>query len=60
MGGGQSKYAAAPGNDLTGTYQRNFQFNVGIAPGVSVFLSNYSAIEVNVGVLGSTTPTTPP
>ena len=25
---------------------------MGIAPGVSVFLTNYSAIEVNVGVLG--------
>lgn len=52
MGGGQSKICSGSGNDLTGTYQRNFQFNVGIAPGVSVFLTNYSAIEVNVGVLG--------
>ena len=52
MGGGQSKLCNGAGNDLTGTYERNFQFNVGVAPGLSVFLNNYSAIEVNVGVLG--------
>ena len=51
MGGGQSKLCNGAGNDLTGTYERNFQFNVGVAPGLSVFLNNYSAIEVNVGVL---------
>lgn len=52
MGGGQSKLCSGAGDDLTGTYERNFQFNVGVAPGLSVFLNNYSAIEVNVGVLG--------
>ena len=52
MGGGQSKLCNGAGNDLTGTYERNFQFKVGVAPGLSVFLNNYSAIEVNVGVLG--------
>lgn len=52
MGGGQSKLCNGSGTDLTGTYERNFQFNVGLAPGLSVFLNNYSAIEVNVGVLG--------
>ncbi len=44
MGGGQSKLCNGAGNDLTGTYERNFQFNVGVAPGLSVFLNNYSAI----------------
>lgn len=52
VGGGQSKLVSGSGDSLTGTYERNFQFNVGLAPGLSVFLSNYSAIEVNVGVLG--------
>jgi len=52
VGGGQSKLVSGSGNSITGTYERNFQFNVGLAPGLSVFLSNYSAIEVNVGVLG--------
>ena len=29
-----------------------FNVNVGLAPGLVVFLNNYSALEVNVGVLG--------
>lgn len=52
MGGGQSKLCSGTGADLTGTFERNFQFNVGLAPGLCVFLNNYSALEVNVGVLG--------
>ena len=52
LGGGQSKIISGTGNDLTGTYARNIKFGVGLAPGLSVFLNNYSAIEVNVGVLG--------
>ena len=52
LGGGQAKLCTGSGSSLTGTYERNFQFNVGLAPGMSVFLTNYSAIEVNVGVLG--------
>lgn len=52
VGGGQSKLINGRGDDLTGTYSRNFKFNVGIAPGMIMFLNNYSAIEVNVGVLG--------
>lgn len=52
LGGGQSKLVNGVGDALTGTFQRTFDFNVGVAPGLSVFLNNYSAIEVNVGVLG--------
>lgn len=52
MGGGQSKITTGVGKDLTGTYERNLSFDVGLAPGICVFLSNYSALEVNVGVLG--------
>lgn len=52
LGGGQSKIYSGTGDDLTGTYQRNFDLNIGIAPGMAIFLNNYSAIEVNVGVLG--------
>ncbi len=52
LGGGQSKICSGSGADLTGTYSRNFNFNIGLAPGMSIFLNNYSAIEVNVGVLG--------
>ena len=52
LGGGQSKICTGSGEDVTGTYQRNFDFSVGLAPGLAVFLNNYSALEVNVGVLG--------
>lgn len=52
LGGGQSKLTKGVGNTLTGTYERNFSFDVGLVPGLIMFLSNWSAIEVNVGVLG--------
>ena len=44
-------YRCWKGSDLS-TYERNLSFGVGLAPGICVFLSNYSALEVNVGVLG--------
>lgn len=52
LSGGQSKICNGAGDDLTGTYERTFSVDVGVAPGIIMFLSNYSAIEVNVGVLG--------
>lgn len=52
MGGGQTKLTTGVGDDLTGTYERNFSLNLGLTPGICVFLSNYSALEVNVGLLG--------
>lgn len=52
IGGGQSKICNGRGKDLTGTYQESWNFNIGLAPGMIMFLNNYSAIEVNVGVLG--------
>lgn len=52
VGGGQSKIENGSGVDFTGTFSRNFEFNIGLAPGLIMFLNNYSAIEVNVGVLG--------
>lgn len=52
IGGGQSKLTTGMGKSLTGTYERNFSLDVGLAPGVTVFLNNYSALEVNIGVLG--------
>lgn len=52
FGGGQSKLCNGSGADFTGTFQQNFSFDIGLAPGLAVFLNNYSALEVNVGVLG--------
>lgn len=52
MGGGQSKLTTGVGETLSGTYERNLSVDVGLAPGICVFLNNYSALEVNIGVLG--------
>lgn len=52
LGGGQSKLVNGSGDDITGTFEKNFNASIGIAPGLVMFLNNYSAIEVNVGVLG--------
>lgn len=52
LGGGQSKLMQGRSTAITGSYETNFHLNVGIAPGMIVFLNNYSALEVNVGVLG--------
>ena len=52
MGGGQTKLTTGLGESLTGTYERNFSLDVGLAPGICMFLSNYSALEVNIGLLG--------
>lgn len=52
FGGGQSKLMKGRDEELTGAYMRNFHFNIGFAPGMVIFLNNYSALEVNVGVLG--------
>lgn len=50
--GGQSKLTNGVGDDFSGTYETNFSLSVGLQPGMVVFLNNYSAVEVNVGVLG--------
>lgn len=52
IGGGNSKIVNGSGTDITGNFERNFSVNIGLTPGMVMFLSNYSAIEVNVGVLG--------
>lgn len=50
--GGQSKLTTGVGEDLSGAYESNFSLDVGLVPGMALFLNNYSAIEVNIGVLG--------
>ena len=52
LGGGESKMVHGSGESLTGTFERSFNFNIGIAPGLMAFLNDYTAIEVNVGLLG--------
>jgi hypothetical protein len=52
MGGSQSKLAAGPSSSVSGTYATSFDVAIGVNPGISAFLTNNMAIEVNVGVLG--------
>lgn len=52
LSGGQSKLASGTGQTLSGTYSRSVNINVGVTPGLIMFLNNYSALEVNIGVLG--------
>lgn len=52
FGGGESKIINGRGQDLTGTFDKSWNMNIGLAPGMVMFLNNYAAIEVNVGVLG--------
>ncbi len=52
LGGGQSKLLKGTGEAESGSYETSFTFDVGLVPGLAIFLSDYSALEVNVGVLG--------
>lgn len=51
-GYGQAKMCDGTGADVTGTYETTNSISLGLTPGFIVFLNNYSALEVNVGVLG--------
>ena len=51
-GYGQSKLATGTGEAITGTYSTTNSISIGITPGLVMFLNDYSAIEVNIGVLG--------
>ncbi len=52
LGGGRSKLTDGRDQDVSGTFDKNFNLSVGLSPGLVMFLNNYSAIEVNVGLLG--------
>ena len=52
MGGSQSKLASGPQQSLSGVYASSFDVALGVNPGISAFLTNNMAIEVNIGVLG--------
>ena len=50
--GGQSKFINGKGDDLTGTFSKKYSVELGVAPGLVAFINNYTAVEVNIGVLG--------
>ena len=51
-GYGQGKDTSGKGNDKTGSYQTTHNLQIGIAPGLAAFVTNFSAVEVSVGVMG--------
>ncbi len=52
FGIGESKLTNGTGNDFTGTFEKSYSLGIGVMPGLVMFLTNYSAIELSVGVLG--------
>lgn len=52
FGGGQSKLVSGSGDNVTGAYESKFKFGVNLAPGVTAFINNNIAVELNVGLLG--------
>lgn len=52
VGGGQSKLMTGLGEELSGNFEESWNIGLGLAPGMSVFLNNFAALEVNIGVLG--------
>lgn len=51
-GFGQGKDTSGKGNDKTGTYQTTHNLQIGVAPGLAAFVTNFAAVEVSVGVMG--------
>lgn len=49
---GEGKNSTRSGVDYTGTYQTVQGFQIGMAPGMTAFVTDWSAVEVSVGVMG--------
>ncbi|MDR2890262.1 MAG: hypothetical protein LBV18_01435 [Alistipes sp.] len=56
FGGGQQRELSGWNDDKTGyrfgTYQNSFSFRLGLAPGMTFFVTNVFAVEVQMGLLG--------
>lgn len=52
IGGGQSILVGGSGESITGSHDTNFTFGVNLAPGITAFINNFVAVEINVGLLG--------
>lgn len=52
VGGGQGKIRNGAGEDINGTYQSIFEINLGVVPGIAVFIANNVAVQASVNVLG--------
>lgn len=49
---GQAESYKIDNTDKVGTYQDIYQFSLGVVPGITCFVTNETAIEISVGVLG--------
>ncbi len=52
LGGGQSKLVSGSGDSVTGAYESKFNVGINLAPGITAFINNNIAVELNVGLLG--------
>lgn len=52
FGAGQGKTYSGEGETLDGVYETIKHLQVGIAPGMTAFITNNAAVEVSVGVMG--------
>lgn len=52
LGGGEGKMVTGSGDNIKGTYQKIYEAGVLISPGISVFINDFAAVEVSIGVLG--------
>ena len=52
VSGGQSKLVSGVGESITGAYETNFSVGINLAPGVTAFVNDFMAVELNVGLLG--------
>lgn len=48
----EGKNSTGSGTEYDGTYERSHNLQIGIAPGLTAFVTNWSAVEVSVGVMG--------
>lgn len=51
-GYGRGKNSTGSGQTYDGTFQTIHNFQIGFAPGMTAFITDWSAIEVSVGVMG--------
>lgn len=54
LGFGTSRGRFANDSPVKGTYEKGFNWSLGISPGIVAFATNNMAVEVNVGVMGIT------
>lgn len=52
FGGGQGKTISGTGDALTGMYTKVQSVGLVLAPGVTVFVNNFMAVEASVGIMG--------